>query len=302
MLASTQTTDSDEVLQLFMQEKWSPIRGLYLDQKLAGLSVALGRPLVITSYVTDLHGIIARKSDKGRLQVPPAIENTSDWNLFQELMAQSDVVISSSAYLRSWASSGRHPQDVLFQFEPGGKFEHLGEWRLRAGFENRSPDLAFVSHSLNFEIPAGLLQSGRRIFVFTTQAAAASVQAAALEHSGVIVVASGTAGVEGAHMIDALGDGYGYNVIMMATGPSVLEILLKAARLDLIYISEAQVELDCINPGDVRTILPAGRKIGSLPDFELTSRFLQQKVNTAAGTLISQLFLRYDRKGIFENI
>ena len=108
------------------------------------------------------------------------------------------------------------------------------------------------------------MKSGRRIVVFTTYALARSDQAKALTASGLVVVGSGEARVEGDRMIDYLSNGMGYRVIMMTTGPSVLELLLEAKRLDVIYVIEAQLEIPFDDPSTVQTILPEGRRmIGS---------------------------------------
>ncbi len=173
-------------------------------------------------------------------------------------MAQADLAISSSAYLKGVAASGRPSQDILFQFEPGSGYEELGDWRLSAGFKNRSPDLAFLSRHLDFKFPVGLLGSGRRIFIFTTDALANSDTAAAFRAAGVEVVGSGETGVDGDRLIEYLQAGLGYHVIMLATGPSVLDLLLGSNHLDLLYISEAQLEIPFEDPATVRTILPAG--------------------------------------------
>ncbi len=155
-MANQKPLGSVEVTQLFPGKKQVSLEGLYLDQKLAGLAGTIGRPLVIADYITDKNGLVAIKSDNGRWRVPPEIKNSSDWRLFQELLAQADLAISSSAYLKGVAASGRPSQDILFQFEPGGEYEELGDWRLSAGFNNRSPDLAFLSRHLDFSNSSGL--------------------------------------------------------------------------------------------------------------------------------------------------
>ena len=52
----------------------------------------------------------------------------------------------------------------------------------------------------------------------------------------------------------------GYRVIMMVSGPNILDLLLKAERLDLIYVTEAQVEIPFEDPATVQTILLGGKK------------------------------------------
>jgi riboflavin biosynthesis pyrimidine reductase len=261
--------DLGKVTQVFPEERQVPLEGLYLGQRLADISARIGRPLVITDYLCDRNGVIAKADEHHEYQVPLETRNASDWRLFQELMAQADVILIGAAYLRRVVSLGSRAQSVLSQFEPGREFEELGGWRLSAGYKLRSPDLAIVSHGLDFRLPEGVTRSGRKVMVFTTNASAVSDQAGALTASGAVVVGSGEAGVEGNPLIDYLSSGMGYRVIMMATGPRVLQLLLEANRLDLIYVTEAQVEIPFVDPSTVQKILPEGKKVRELEQFSL---------------------------------
>ncbi len=207
-------------------------------------------------------------------------------------MAQADLIISGGSYFKRLATS----QDVLYQFEPGNAFEKLGQWRLNAGFKKRSPDVAIVTRDLDFEIPEKLIQSDRRIIIFTTDAMAKSVKAKSLINVNTAIIGSGEGRVEGGRMIATLANDMGYRVIMMVSGPHILDLLLKAERLDLIYVTEAQVEIPFEDPATVQTILLGGKKVSDLKDFNLAHQFIQENVVTEDASLISQSFLRYDRK------
>jgi riboflavin biosynthesis pyrimidine reductase len=290
--------DSEKVTQVLPEEKQLPLEGLYLDQRLAGMSAKIGRSLVITDFLTDRNGVIAKADEHHHFQVPVELKNGSDWRLFQELMAQADVIISGAAYIKRSSAFGNHAEDVLYQFEPGRGFEKLGKWRLDAGYKNRSPDLAIITRSLDFKIPEEVLRSGRRIVIFTTYAIANSAKARVFTNSGAVVIGSGDEGVDGNRIIDTLSNGMGYRVIMMATGPSVLELLLEAKRLDLFYVTEAQREISFVDPSTVKTILPNGEKVNELKEFHVTHRYVQENVITEDGSRISQFFLRYTGKDI----
>jgi riboflavin biosynthesis pyrimidine reductase len=248
--------------------------------------------------LTDRNGVIAKADKQHNFQVPLETKNASDWRLFQELMAQADVIISGAAYLQRVSALGSRAENILSQFEPGRGFEKLGEWRLRAGYKKRSPDLVVVTRSLDFKFPEEVTRGGRKIVIFTTDDIANSDKAKALTNSGTLVIGSGEAGVDGNRMIETLSNGMGYRVIMMASGPSVLGLLLEAKRLDLLYITEAQLEIPFDDPSTVLTILQGGKKVNELKEFSVTQQYLQENVVTDDGSLISQLFLRYDRKGI----
>ena len=282
--------------QVFPVEKQVPLEGLYLGQKLMDIAAELGRSVVLTDYLTDKNGVVAKATKDGHFEIPAQLKNSSDWGRYQELMAQADVIISSGSYFKRLATS----QDILYQFEPGHAFETLGQWRLEAGFAKRSPDVAIVTRHLDFELPEELRKSGRRIIIFTTDSMANSDKAKTLRDANTIIIGSGEAGVEGDKMIATLADEMGYRVIMMVSGPEVLALLLAAKRLDLLYVTEAQVEIPFGDPANVQTILAGGKKISELKEFQLAHQFVQENVVTEDGSLISQSFLRYDANDLWK--
>jgi riboflavin biosynthesis pyrimidine reductase len=290
--------DLEKVTQVYPENKQVALEGLYLDQRLAGLSAKIGRSLVITNFLTDRNGVIAKADEHHHFHIPPEIKNASDWRLSQELMAQADIIISGGSYFEQVSVPGNHAEDILYQFEPEGEFEKLGNWRLEAGYKKRSPDLAIVTLSLDFKIPEKMLRMDRRIVIFTIDGNANSAKARALKPSGAAVIGAGAEGVDGNRLIDTLNNGMGYRVIMMASGPSVLGILLKAKRLDLFYVTEAQREIAFDDPSSVKTILPKGEKVNELKELLITHRYIQENVFTEDGSRISQFFTRYDRKNI----
>jgi riboflavin biosynthesis pyrimidine reductase len=280
--------------QVFPVKRQVPLEGLYLDQRLMERAAEIGRSLVLTDYLTDKNGVIAKATKDGGFEIPAALKNSSDWSRYQELMAQADVIISGGSYFKRLATS----QDILYQFEPGNAFENLGQWRLDAGFKKRSPDVAIVTRDLDFAIPEKLIQSGRRIVIFTTDVIAKSDKAKSLSNANTVIIGSGEEEVEGGRMIATLSNDMGYRVIMMVSGPHILDLLLKADRMDLIYVTEAQVEIHFEDPSTVQTLLVGGKKVSDLNDFHLAHQFDQENVVTEAASLISQSFLRYDRKDL----
>ena len=99
-------------------------------------------------------------------------------------------------------------------------------------------------------------------------------------------------------MIATLSDDMGYRVIMMVSGPHILNLLLKADRMDLIYVTQAQVKIPFEDPSTVQTMLLGGKKVSDLKDFHLAHEFIQEHVVTEAASLNSQSFLRYDRNDL----
>ena len=280
--------------QVFPVKRQVPLEGLYLDQRLLDKAAEIGRSLVLTDFLTDKNGVVAKASKDGHFEIPAALKNASDWDRYQELIAQADVLISGGSYFKRLATS----QDILYQFEPGNAFENLGQWRLHAGYKKNSPDVAIVTRHLDFEIPETLIQSDRRIIIFTTDSIAKSDMARSLRNVNTVIVGSGEERVEGGQMIGTLSNDMGYRVIMMVTGPHILDLLLKAERMDLIYVTQAQVEIPFEDPSTVQTILLGGKKVNDLKEFNLAHQFIQEHVVTEDASRISQYFLRYDRKDL----
>src|SRR5215217_5587149 len=280
--------------QVFPVERQVPLDSLYLDQRLRSRAAEIGRSLVLTDFLTDKNGIIAKAIQDRHFAIPATLKNSSDWGRYQELMAQTDVIISGGSYFKRLATS----QDILYQFEPGHAFEKLGQWRLDAGYQKTSPDVTIVTRDLDFEIPEKLIQSGRRIIIFTTDSIAKSDKAKSLSDVNTVIIGSGEGKVEGGRMIATLANELGYRVIMMVSGPHILDLLLKAERMDLIYMTQAQVEIPFEDPAAVQTILLGGKQVSDLKDFQLAHEFIQESVVTEDESRISQSFLRYDRKNL----
>lgn len=250
-------------------------------------------PLVIANYVTDINDVIAVKGSDGKFQVPKEVKNDDDWRLYQELLAQADVFITGAGYLTRYAAKGKEAQNIIDQFDQGAEYEDLGNWRIKNGYQDRNPDMAVVSRSLNFDIPQGAFDT-RQITIFTTDEMASDKKAQELENAGAKVIGTGKKGVNGQQMIDELGQ-MGYQVIKMSTGPRVLKILLESNVLDRLYITRVQRDIAGDSTNDVITVLGGKDKIDNLDGFTVVERYLQKKVTTKDGeTNLKQEFIVYD--------
>jgi riboflavin biosynthesis pyrimidine reductase len=265
---------------------------MYLRHNLQELAKKKGHPIVITSYVTDKNDVISLQSDSSP---PKEIKSKKDWRLFQELTVQADVIITGTGYLNRFAELGEEAQNVLTQFDEGGEFQELGEWRLKNGYTNRYPDIAVVSRSLDFKIPQALIDSGRKVIIFTTYEMKDSEIARELgKPDNVTIFGAGENGVDGAKMIKQLGD-ESYQVIRMATGPRVLKILMDANVLDRLYITRVDRKITD-DPSSAITVLK-GRKVDELAGngYKLSERYVQDEVVTEDGQSTSQEYLVYEK-------
>ena len=281
------------VEQITPELKTLPLEGLYLNHRLQEIAEKLKRPLLIANYITDENDVIATRDRQGTFQVAKEIKNPYDWRLFQELTAQADALITGAGYLNRFVANSGEAQSIFSQFDKGGKFEKLGDWRKQKGFIKRNPDIVIVSRSLDFEIPAFVKKSDPEILIFTTNDQSELDKAGKLREHNVAVVGSGEKGVDGNEMITHLAD-EGYMVIKMTTGPRILTILLAAGVLDRLYITQVQIKIRFAHPNEVQRILSKGRKVDNLPDFTLTHKYIQSGITTDVGLNTSQQFLIYD--------
>ena len=223
------------VIQLYpLPAAERPLTNLYLHHNLRRLNQSSGLPFVYANFVVSLDGRIAIPHPAGHsLTVPKAIANDRDWRLFQELTAQADIIISSGRYLRDYAEG--KAQEILSVYDDP-RYEDLGQWRAERGLPNY-PDLAIVSGSLDFPIPAFLTQSGRKVLILT-HGKSDKERRRKLEDEGAQIIVAGDEDVSGRQAIDALG-GRDYRTIYMATGPRVHHLLLADNALDRLYTTVA---------------------------------------------------------------
>ncbi len=208
-----------------------PINNLYLSQDLRRVAASKNQPFVYANFVSSLDGRIAVSySDSQDLTVPKNVANPRDWRLFQELAAQSDLVISSGRYLRDRAAG--ISQEILQIDDP--RFADLRQWREQNGL-SPYPDIAILSNSLNFPIPKVLTAENRKVIVFTS-GHPDHRQVKEIEAKAGRVIVAGTHTVEGQSMVEQA-QKLGYQTIYSAAGPKILHTLLAAGVLDRLYLT-----------------------------------------------------------------
>ncbi len=274
--------NSDSVVQLFPQPTAEhALEGLYLDHDLRS-EAGKERAFVFTNYVTSLDGRIAVPREDGPgTTVPDAIKNERDWRLFQELAVQADVIITSGRYLRDYEEG--KAQEIL-QVYDNPEFADLGRWREERGLSPQ-PDLAVISGSLDFPIPHVLVESDRRITIFTHGRADKEKIASLREQTGTVVIA-GEERVHGRQMVDSLTE-MGYQTVFQSTGPKVNHVLAAEDQLDRLYVTFANRLLG----GAPSVTLLEGATLK--PAIDMTMRHLYYDAHGLDG--LGQLFAAYDR-------
>lgn len=210
-----------------------PLRGLYLDDALRPKG-AVSRPFVYASFIASLDGRISLPDPASRThKVPGATANPRDWRLFQELMANADVLVTSGRYMRD-LNAGVAQAGIPVSHKP--EFTDLIEWRRSRGVADQ-PAVAIVSASLDVFIPAGL-PNERAVYV-VTGADADRDKMAALEKENVrVLVAGDGARVEGYRLVSALA-GEGFGNIDMVGGADLFNTLLADNVFNRLYLTQA---------------------------------------------------------------
>ena len=256
----------------------------------------LRRPLVYTSYVTDLNGVVGIKGVGG---VPLPIRSSEEWeHILRWKLSQADIIITATGHMNRVEELGEKAQNVFNSFDKGQPLEKHGEWRLEQGYERRNPDVAVVSRSLDFDFPPFLTQNGRKIFIFTTHKMENSPKARAFGKRGAVVIGAGDTEVDGKIMIERLGQG-GFGLVMHTTTPKILEGL----PLDRLYVTQAQREI----PGNPETFItiPINQNMPEEvvlygAEFKLTDSYVHEGAKAADGELISLKFMTWDSKQLIE--
>jgi len=221
------------VLRLYpAPQEQRPIQGLYLELNLHRQAAA-GEVLIYSNYIASMDGRISlRDAASGEFVVPASIANGRDWRLYQELAAQSDVMITSARYFRQLAR-GR-AQDLLpIGREPA--YRDLVAWRCAQGLEPQ-PAVAIVSASLDIPARALDMVHDRDIYVFTTECADPAWEKALKARGAHLVHAGGGEYVEGGALKRRLAN-LGFHSACMIAGPQVHATLIGERALDRLFLT-----------------------------------------------------------------
>jgi riboflavin biosynthesis pyrimidine reductase len=216
------------------------------------------------------------------LTVPNSTANERDWRLYQELVAQADIILSSGRYLRNWAE-GR-AQEILQVDDP--RFADLRAWRQARGLAPQ-PDIAIISASLRFPIPDVLTAGGRKV-IFFTAAHPDPARVKEIETQVGPVFVAGERGVDGDRMVKHLSE-LGYHSIYSAAGPKVAHLLLAGGVLDRLYLTQANRLLG----GEPFSTIIDGPLFDPPVDLEIYRLYLDPHALGGVG----QLFISYRVSG-----
>jgi len=260
----------DDILQLYpVTQQQRALNGLYLELELCG-QAAPGDVLIYSNYIASVDGRISiRDDDSDEFLVPESIANKRDWRLYQELAAQSDVMLTSARYFRQLAHG--KAQDLL----PVGRvpeYADLCEWRQQHGLKEQ-PDVVVISNSL--DIPAAALEEvqDRRVIICTSERVDDD-QLGRLESMGLTVLIAGRQRVEGKQLKQLLID-QGFRSAYMIAGPEVHRTLIADGVLDYLFLT---TQLSLLGNDAFHTILSG--QLDQPIDLRLQRLYLDQVVSS----------------------
>jgi riboflavin biosynthesis pyrimidine reductase len=246
-------------------QQQTALSGLYLGLNLHR-QAADGDILIYSNFITSLDGRISmRESESGEYIVPESIANKRDWRLYQELAAQSDVMLTSARYFRQLAEG--KAQDLL----PVGaapEYADLLAWRGEQGLK-RQPDVVVLSNSLDIPVKAIEKVQGRSVMVLTSQQADRK-KVELLQSCGVMVFMVGEKAVEGLALRKFL-IRQGYRSAYMIAGPQVHRTLIADQVLDRMFLS---THFSLLGGDAFHTILEGD--IEDVAQLELRALYLDQ--------------------------
>ena len=211
------------------------LQGLYLRQVLEA-GKPQQSPFIYSNFISSLDGRIALPGP-GRYshQVPPAIANSRDWRLFQELAAQADLLITSARYFRQ--SADREAQAEL-PLDASAEFDDLRAWRIEQGLSPQ-PDIAFFSSSLDVPVSAINQYRQRKVFLITGSAADSEKLEQITAASHTRVINCGHDEYVDASLLRGKLNELGYQRVYAIAGPAVLHTLVQGKALDRLYHTTA---------------------------------------------------------------
>jgi riboflavin biosynthesis pyrimidine reductase len=254
------------------------LTGLYLRHALHRRP----EPCVYANFIASLDGRVALANHQGALaRMPLAILNPRDWQLYQELVAQADVVLAGAGYLNY---RSRQTNGVVTLLD-SARDRSLREWRAQEGL-SPEPALAVVSRELALSEELVRAVQSQPLYIVTSRRAPAA-RINALERAGAQVLFAGdTRDVAGAMLIEAL-RAANFMRICSVAGPRVLHLLLKNDCLDRLYLTTGLRLLG----GCTYATLIEGSLLPSAPAFNLEALYFDSPDSESAG----QLFGVYTR-------
>ena len=253
------------------------IAGLYLAHQVHRLGTTAS-PFVYANFLSSLDGRIALEDvSQSTTYIPKHLTTVSDFQLFKELHAQADCLITHGGYMRAL---GEGRLGNILQVRD----KDLVEWR-RYNDLKAQPAVIIASASLNFPMHKSLHEHAQTIYIATGRNADPE-RIRYWQNLGYPILITGEDRmVQGAPLIHVL-RGLGYKSIYLIAGPQMLDTIVREKQLSRLYLT---ITHQLIGGKDFRTLL-TGAMLGQEGNLILKSMYYDPYSPLGSG----QFFMQFD--------
>jgi riboflavin biosynthesis pyrimidine reductase len=254
------------------------IAGLYLAHQIHKLGSAES-PFVYANFLSSLDGRIALEdASQNTTYIPKHLTTPSDFQLFMELHAQADCLITHGGYMRTLAK-GRLGNILQTRDKA------LIEWRIKNGLKPQ-PDVIIASASLDFPLHQSLSEHAQAVYIATGRHA----NPERIRHWQAlgypVLIVGDDHMVHGAPLIHELSQ-LGYKAIYLIAGPQMLDTMVREKQLSRLYLTTTH---QLIGGKDFRTLL-TGTTLGSEGNLKLAALYYEPDSPPGSGQFFMQFGL-----------
>lgn len=276
-----------------------PLDNLYLDETLVP-SMAGGQnsvsPFVYANFLSSIDGRIAVEDQAAvsGMVTPAAIRSAIDWDLFCQLQASADVLVTHGGYLRSLAKG---ELGNVLALSTKARHQYLQQWRIDRGLKQH-PQILVVSGSLQFDerLLAGLNSDVRVL----TLATSSSERRNRIADHGISIDTVEKALIDDLSVDAAIGSTDVVNSLKkmnarnayLQTGPGMLHAFAAEGLIQRLYLT---LDMSLVGGGNYKSIAD-GALLGEYGRLQLRTLY-SNTVNAdqaRQGNLTQQLYAAFD--------
>ena len=275
---------SKEVIRLFPGVgETEPLQGLYLRRPiLAGGNRT--RPIVYANFLSSMDGRIALyNTQQDEHVLPSQLKCDEDFQLFLELYAQADCIITHGGYMRSLAAGRLGNVLQLPQLE---STQYLHDWREEQGMAS-APDVIILSGSLDFPWHESLDDSGQNVHI-ATGGGAQERQKQAWQQAGHHVHQFGGSEHVDVEALMKFLKQQGYKSVYLIAGPHLLQDLILHSWVDRIFLTISQQFLG----GESFKTLLSGPVLGDHGQLQLQYLYMDPEGSNGVGHWYSEFIFK----------
>ncbi|MEM8843543.1 MAG: dihydrofolate reductase family protein [Pseudomonadota bacterium] len=275
---------SKEVIRLFPGAGESePLKGLYLRRPILAEGNPT-RPIVYANFLSSLDGRIALfDAQNNQYVLPSQLKCDEDFQLFLELYAQADCIITHGGYMRSLAA-GRLGN--VLQLPKHKSVNYLHQWRKQHELAT-SPDVVILSGSLDFPWDDSLNSSGQNVHLVTGGNTEGS-QIQNWQRAGHKIHQFGNKDFVDVELLMEFLHGQGYKSVYLVAGPHLLQDLMMRGWVDHFFLTISQQFLG----GESFKTLFSGPVLEHHGRLQLERLYMDLESSNGVGQLYSEYVLK----------